>query len=121
MRRSSGAKTPERRGKPSFPEHCLVTLGRRPPPVRVEPVAIHSPREPPRLFERHDLTSLHATILTPPVDAFLRPEEQDRRSGVAYVVPPARGGHCEVDDGFHIRGPASLDLQGDLLPTIGAA
>ena len=51
----------------------------------------------PDLGQRERFPARHAALFTPAIDALLRPEEQDRRSGMDQVVVPGGEGQREVD------------------------
>ena len=103
---------PERPCQPHAGEDGTGLVGRWPPEIGLEPVAVPLPRQLPRLWDRHQRAPRHASIGAPAIDVLLRPEEQDVRSGVRDIVPEMCGGDEQVDDAVAVRA-AVLDTARD--------
>ena len=73
-------------------EYPLRLICRAPAKIRAQAVVIPALRKFPGLGKRQRLAVWLARALTPGVDLFFRPEEQDIRSGSHEIVIPVLEG-----------------------------
>ena len=90
--------------------------------IGIEPLAVPSLRQLPRLRNRHQRAARHLPGFAPPIDEIFRPEDQDVRSREADVVPESGGGYEQMDHavavGVPLRDAAVDRLTGPRAPRL---